>query len=427
MKQPRQIAYEVLSAVLYKGAYSNIALNQALRDSGLENLERGFVTELVYGALSKRYYFEYVISKLSKTKLSDLSDPVHTVLMMGLYQIRFMNSVTDFAAVDESVKLMKRVFPRGSGFVNGLLRNALRNPEVFEIESMSEVRALQVRYNVSMDIAKLLKTQYGSESARRILERMQEKPKLYLRVNQCRTNAQALAQLLEEQGVVVEQTVLADALCVSGLKRIEENAAYKAGLFTVQDISSMQAVAALNPQPGESVLDLCAAPGGKTTYIAEKMQNSGSVMACDISERKLDMAMQSAKRLGLACVQSRTQDATVREESFVGAFDRVLVDAPCSGLGIMRKKPELRYKTRKEISGLYAVQARILQCASEYVKPSGMLVYSTCTINKEENEEQIAAFLNSAQGAQYQLQSEQTLLMQEDASDGFYIAVLRRA
>lgn len=427
MKNPRRIAYEILLSVLYEGAYSNIAINKALRNSDLQNMDRGFVTELVYGTISKKLYLAYMIQKFSKTPIKKLSKEVMTILYMGLYQILYMDSVTEFAAVDESVKLCKKVFPKGSGFVNGVLRNILRDEDASEIHMKDKKQYLSVRYNVSMDIVTLFDHQYGSAEAEHILQALEEKPALYIRANALKISAAELQKMLEAEGHLV-QAVQEEpsALQVANFKRIETNEAYRKGLFTVQDISSMQAVRALDPQEGETILDICASPGGKSTFIAELMNNKGKIYARDISERKLKLVESTAERLGIDIIETAAMDGTVLAEGLKDTFDRVLVDAPCSGLGIIRKKPELRYKTLKDIEPIYEVQAKILENAWQYLKSGGILVYATCTINKDENEKQIEAFLSKKSTSEYALISQETKLFRAHESDGFYVAKIKK-
>lgn len=422
MENARLTSYKILYDVLYKGAYSNIAINQSLRKSALQNQERGFVTELVYGTLEKKIFLEYVIKRFSKTPIDKLSDEVRLVLLMGLYQIRFLDSVKDFAAVDESVKLCKKVFPKGSGFVNGLLRNVLRDEKAFELLVKDEKKALAIEHSVSTDIVKLLVSQYGLTETKRMLRAFDEKPKIYLRVNTLKTNREELQNILLADGISAEPLESEEAaLWVKGFKRLDESAAYRRGLFTVQDLSSMLTVRTMAPQPDERILDLCSCPGGKTTFAAELMGNRGSILARDISSAKLSLVKSACERLGITIVQTEASDATIFEEELANRFDRVLVDAPCSGLGILRKKPEIRYKTKEEIEPLYEIQRQILSNAAKYVKRGGVLLYSTCTVNQEENENQIRDFLHNND---FELQEEKRILMQEGESDGFYIAKL---
>ncbi len=425
MENPRLKAYKILYQVIYEGGYSNIAINHGLRNTKFSNQDRGFITELVYGVLEKKFYLEYVLQKFSKTPLKKLSKEVKLILLMGLYQIRFMNSVTDFAAVDESVKISKKLFPKGGGFVNGVLRNVLRDPNAFEIKNISGIKRLSIEHNVSSDIAELLVEQNGIEEATRILAAMGKKPNLYLRTNLLKTTRDKLEELLTNDGVTIERVPTEPvALSAQNLKRIEENSSYQSGLFTVQDLSSMQAVRTLDPQKGEKILDLCACPGGKTTFAAELMENEGAIDAQDISANKLKLVEQACKRLGITIVQTREWDATKRDDSQKEQYDRVLIDAPCSGLGIIRKKPEIRYKTKQQIESLYDTQQKILESGASYVKRGGILVYSTCTINRRENEEQVQDFLSKYE---FELLEEKQLRFQERESDGFYIAKMRKS
>ena len=426
MKNPRELGYHAIYNVIYQGGYSNIAINKILRKNELDGINRGFFTELVYGTIENKLYLDYVIQKYSRQKLQELSKEVLVILEMGLYQIREMDSVTDFAAVDESVKLCKKVFPKGSGFVNAVLRNVLRDPGAFDIDIKAPLERISVEYSVSLDIAGLLADQYGIEEAEDIMYGFSMKPKLYIRVNSLKTTVSKLAELLREEGAEPEETEgVKDALSVKNLKNIENSRSYKEGLFSVQDISSMKCVRELGPQPGEYILDLCSCPGGKTGYIAELMKNEGSIDAMDVSENKLELVKNTCRRLGVSIVRTRQNDATVYSEDMAARYDRVLVDAPCSGIGIIRRKPEIRYKTIKDISSIYNVQRKIIQNASRYVKPGGVMIYSTCTINREENQYITDEFLKKNSNFE-RVQDDIMMLPSDGESDGFYICKLKR-
>ena len=426
MKNPRELGYEAIYNVINQGGYSNITINKILRKNELDNINRGFFTELVYGTIENKLYLDYVIQKFSKQKISDLSREVLVILEMGLYQIREMNSVTDFAAVDESVKLCKKVFPRGSGFVNAVLRNVLRDPGAFDIDIKNTSERVSVEYSVSPDIVDLLMKQYDLEGTEDIMYGFSIKPKLYIRANSLRTSPQKLAELLKEEDAdaqLVEE--VKDALVVKNLKNIENSKSYKDGLFSVQDISSMRCVKELDPASGEYILDICACPGGKTGYIAELMNNEGTIDAMDISQNKLELVTNTCKRLGVKIVNTSQNDATIYNPDMAGKYDRVLVDAPCSGLGIIRRKPEIRYKTIKDISSIYNIQRKIIQNASKYIKIGGIMIYSTCTINKEENQDITDDFLKK-NGNFEKTQEDVMMLPSDGESDGFYICKLKR-
>lgn len=426
MKNPRELGYEAINNVINQGGYSNIAINKILRKSDLDNKNRGFFTELVYGTIENKLYLDYIIQKYSNQKISELSKEVLIILEMGIYQIREMNSVTDFAAVDESVKLCKKIYPRGSGFVNAILRSVLRDPKAFDIDIKDNIERMSVEYSISRDIAQLLLTQYGQEITEDIMYGFSQKPQIYIRANRIKTTAGELKMLLEEEGVGVELVPEnEDALAVKNLKNIENNQYYKEGFFTVQDISSMNCVKELNPKEGDYILDICACPGGKTTYMAELINNNGKIDAMDISENKLELVKNTCRRLGLGIVKTEVNDATKYNSQMADKYDKVLVDAPCSGLGIIRRKPEIRYKTEKDITSIYRVQEKILQNASKYLKTGGTLIYSTCTINKDENQKITDKFLNENKNYK-RIQDDIIMLPGDNEVDGFYICKMER-
>lgn len=426
MKNPRELGYEAINNVINQGGYSNIAINKLLRKNDMDNQNRGFFTELVYGTIENKLYLDYVIQKYSNQEIADISKEVLIILEMGIYQIREMNSVTDFAAVDESVKLCKEVYPRGSGFVNAILRSVLRDPKAFDVNIKDVVDRISVEYSVSKDIAKLLLKQYGQDVTEDIMYGFSQKPQIYVRANRLKTNAQELKILLEGDGVGVEFVPEnEDALAVKNLKNIENNQYYKDGYFTVQDISSMQCVKELDPKEGDNILDVCACPGGKATYMAELINNQGTIDAMDISENKLELVKNTCRRLGIEIVKPGVNDGTKYNEQMADKYDKVLVDAPCSGLGIIRRKPEIRYKTEKDITSIYRVQEKILSNASKYLKMGGTLIYSTCTINKEENQKITDKFLNENKNYK-RVQEDIMMLPGDNEADGFYICKMER-
>ncbi len=426
MKKPRELAYEIINNVINEGGYSNISINKVLRKHNLENKDRGFLTELVYGTIENKLYLDYVIQKYSKQKLKDISKEILIILEMGIYQIRDMDSVTEFAAVDESVKLCKRVYPRGSGFVNAVLRNILRDKNAFDIDIKDPIEKLSIEYSISKDITKLIVSQYGLDEAEDIFYGFSQKPQLYIRTNRLKTTREELMSLLKQEGVEVEPVLEnKDAIVVKNLKNIENNPQHKAGYFTVQDISSMRCVNELAPIEGEKILDICACPGGKTTYMAELMNNAGCIDAKDISQNKLELVEMTCKRLGIKIVNTEASDAGLYNKALESKYDRVLADVPCSGLGIIRRKPEIRYKTIKDIATLYDIQKRIIENAAKYVKPDGILIYSTCTINKEENEKITEWFLENNKNYK-KVQEDILMLPSETENDGFYICKMQR-
>ncbi|MGL5439954.1 MAG: 16S rRNA (cytosine(967)-C(5))-methyltransferase RsmB [Filifactoraceae bacterium] len=438
MKTARNLAYESVYNVKYKGAYSNIEINKALRENNLDFVDRGFYTELVYGTLENIIYLDYIIQKFSKLSLGKLSKSVTIILEMGLYQIINMNSVTNFAAVDESVKLCNKIDKRSSGFVNAVLRSILRSDKALEIIDLDEKESVRIKYSVSEYIFNRLVDIYGFKNTECILESFNSKPELYLRVNLNKVSREDLKGYLENMGVEVfflENSKT--ALRVKRLKDIENNEFYNKGYFTVQDISSMIAVEVLDPQEEDRVLDICACPGGKTTYIGELMKNKGVIHGMDISENKLRLAAKSCKRLGIENVRFAVNDGTKHKNSLVEKYNKVLADVPCSGFGIIRRKPEIRYKKGEDVEQLPSIQRSILYNAASYVEKGGIVLYSTCTMDVKENQNIIRDFLE--ENTNFKLEKVEHPLIKSDKGeygtqllpnidncDGFFIAKIRR-
>lgn len=424
---PRKIAYDIIYDVKYSKAYSNISLNKNLNKYKLDPRDKGFITELVYGTLSRLIYLDYIIEVYSSIKLSKMSKSVITVLEMAVYQIEFMDSVTDFAAVDESVKMIKKEDNRSTAFVNGILRNIIRKKQEINVDDIKELsKKLSIKYSVSEYIVKRFLKTYKEEFTVDLLEALNEKPELIIRKNNIKALDEDIVKLLEEDGVNIRPvSLIPDAYAVSGLKDIGNNEYFKKGFFAVQDISSMMAVRALDPKPGETVLDICSAPGGKAFYAADMMNNEGNIDAFDISEHKIGLLDGMASQLGINIIHSGVKDACIYDEELRDKYDRVLVDAPCSGFGIIRRKPEIRYKGYEDVKDLPKIQLTILLNASRYLKKGGRLVYSTCTIEKNENEKVAGEFLN--QNSDFELDGEmQQLFPNTDNTDGFFIAVFKR-
>lgn len=425
MKNPRKLAYTAIYNVLFEGGYSNITINKLLRNSGLDSSSRGFFTELVYGTIENKLYLEYVIQKFSKKPIESLSKEVYTLLLMGVYQIKYMDSVTEFAAVDESVKLAKVVASSASGFVNAILRNILRSDDAFQIDIKDPRKRMSIEYSISQDIVNLMVSQYGLENAEDMFYSFSLRPYIYIRANRQKIDVKTLIKKFNSQGILAEEIDgYPDGIKVKNLKNIEENLYYKEGLFTVQDITSMKCVLELDPQKGDIIGDICACPGGKTTYISEILGNEGKVEAFDISVNKLELIKKTSIRLGLDNISIKANDGRILNTELLSKYDRVLVDVPCSGLGIIRRKPEIRYKTYMEIKDLYDIQRDIIRTSAKYVKSGGTLLYSTCTINKKENEEIVNWFLESH--PEFEKVKEALTLPDENGSDGFYTCKMIR-
>jgi 16S rRNA (cytosine967-C5)-methyltransferase len=421
----RKAAFLTLVDVETKKSYSNLALNHQIVVTKPNH--EGFVRELVYGVLEHKLTLDYYIDLLASNGVGSLKTNELTILRMGIYQIGYMNSVPEYAAVNESVLLAKRYCRGKDGLINGILRAYLGKRMQLKLPDRieDEVRYLSVKYSYAPWIVELWLKHYSSDFVEQLLAAGNETPPMTVRLNWLRIMKKDLISKLEESGFeVTEGDICSNALHVRG-SRLLETEAYRMGLFTPQDESSMLVAEKLDPQHGDVVMDMCAAPGGKTMAVAERMNNTGKIIASDIYRRKLDLIDREAKRLGVTNVETRSWDATREESSMFQKADRVLVDAPCTGLGVVRRKPEIKYKEHTdEMDLLPKKQLTILTASSSYVKPGGTLVYSTCTINPNENEKVTDAFVKRNPSFK---KVERTLLLPNvNGTDGFFICVMKK-
>lgn len=412
MATARQAALMVLYSIEFEGAYSNLALLDGLKNSGLSPEDRGFATSLVYGVVSMKRTLDAVISKYSSVKPKKLSKYVLLILRMGLYQLMFMDRVPPSAAVNESVKLASRYAGKSRGFVNGVLRSAVRGG--FELENVCD------RLSYPDWLYEKWTAELG-ERAEDLMVALNQPPDMTIRANSLKIKNEELIEKLKNEGAEAREGENG-AILVSGLN-VSASKLFNDGFFTVQDSAAQMAAKVLSPKSGERVLDICAAPGGKTTHIAELMGNSGEVLAFDIHEHKIKLIYDAAERLGISIIKARCQDAAEYDEALFESFDRVLADVPCSGLGIIRRKPDIKWNAAPD-GGLYEIQERILGCASKYVKQGGVLVYSTCTLNRLENEHRIEEFLKA--NREFSLEEMKTFYPDTDKTDGFFIAKLQK-
>lgn len=393
-KNARQSAFEILFKVERNGAYSNLALDAHLCAKDAELGESALLTALVYGVLERLITLDYNISLYLRQPLKKLKPEVLVALRLGAYQLLFMDKIPVSAAVNESVKLVKNNRAQfAAGLVNAVLRkvaaNGLKLPE-----NETSLEYISVRYSVPVWLAELFINAYSRQTACDIFEAMSQRAKLYVRVNTSKCTAEELSNALSKQGIETNAVDgIPNALELVNGGALEQLEAYKKGLFHVQDISSQLCCMALDPQPGETVYDMCAAPGGKSFTLAEMMGRKGKILSMDVYPSRLSLIENGAERLGLDNIATIPNDAS-KVNPVLKKADRVLCDAPCSGLGILRRKPEIRYKTLEDIDKLPILQYDILCSSSEYVKVGGRLVYSTCSLNPAENEEICDKFLS---------------------------------
>lgn len=436
--QPRELALTILYEIEKHQAYLNISFQNHIEKSRLSSRDVAFVKELCYGVLQWKLRLDATISRFSTVKLKKLSPYVLSILRLGLYQLFFMDKIPESAAVNESVKLAGRYAKQSRGFVNAILRRAAQNGEQLP-EGMSD-EALSVRYSHPVDLVNWMRKQFGDEKALRLLEENNQAPPLFVRTNILRTNRDSLLAILQQQEAEAMPGFWSDtAVCFSG-GGVRQLPAYREGLFTVQDQSAQLAALALAPEPGQLVFDVCAAPGGKTTHMAELMQNKGRIVALDIYEKRLAAVTESAKRLGISIIATLAEDAG--RFSYAEPADKILVDAPCSGLGVIRRRPDLKYKNElTDFAGLQQTQLSILHNCAGLLKPGGEMVYSTCTINPGENQGVVEAFLKEhkefslmpvasehimGKAAEELSGGMATFYPQSEGGDGFFIAKLKK-
>ena len=435
MKSARQIAVEALGKVNGSKGYSNIVIDKALEQSGLDLRDAAFATALFYGVLERMLTLDHCIAGFSKTPVEKLTPQVREILRVSLYQILYMDSVPDSAAVNEAVNLT-RVFRKESagGFVNGVLRAFLRSGKRVPRMAGSRADQLSIQYSCPAWLVQLWLDSYGEENTEGILKTSLGRPPVYIRINTLKTTADALSVQLEEEGAVVRRDEMEEnCLRVSGTGDVTALPAFQEGLFHVQDKSSQLCVKALDARPGMRVLDICAAPGGKSFTAAQWMHGEGELLAMDLYRARAALVAEGAQRLDIGCIAAKEGDAS-RYNSKLGLFDRVLCDAPCSGLGIIRRKPEIKYKNPEELGEIPQLQYNILSNSANYVKKGGILLYSTCTLNPGENEGVVERFLAEHRDfAPCRLPQSLgssghtvTLFPHQGDTDGFFISTMER-
>ena len=417
MANGRKLAVKALLKINTDSAYSNITLNSLFAESDASSVDKALATALVYGVLDRKITIDYVLSKFLKTPLKKVAPFTKEVLRTAVYQIMFMDKIPNSAAVDEAVKLVKASKEsRNSGFVNAVLRNILRAETL--LPQGDSLEDLSIIYSCPKEIIESFINDYGLDNAKRLLEESLKSADITVRVNTVKTNVEDFEK---EIGVDTEKTDIDGGLILKSGIDVGKNKLYNDGLFYVQDLASQKAVSVLNPTADSSVLDMCAAPGGKSFTMALLMQYKGEIVSCDLYPQRVELIEKSAKRLGLSIIKTKVSDATVYNED-LGEFDYILCDAPCSGLGVIRRKPDIKYKAFDEFDSLCEIQSEILNNAVKYLKKGGKLLYSTCTLRKKENEDIVNAFLN--ENKDFKCEYSHTFMPHTDGTDGFYCALL---
>ncbi len=439
MANPRKSALKILIKIEKDGAYSNIALNNQLKEDNTTGVDASFCSALVYGVLERKILLDYIIRQYTSLRLKKIETPVLNILRMGILQIAFMDKVPESAAVNESVKLAKGMrLNKASGFINGVLRSFVRAGCAYKLPDKNSDRAMyySVYYSMPKNIVNLWLNAYGEENTLSILENLTGRPPVSVRVNTLKTTASKLKESFEKFGIGAQRVQGMDnALLLSHTGAIENTSQYRQGLFHVQDTASQLCCELLAPKENMLVYDFCSAPGGKAFTMAELMNNKGTIKAFDMYEHKVKLINNGAYRLGIENIKAAVANAL--EDKKLPPADRILCDVPCSGLGIIRRKPEIRYKQDLGIDTLPQLQYDILCSCAKHLKSGGILAYSTCTLNPDENENNVKRFLR--EHSQFQplkisikddimnkigsMDNAVTLLPQKNGSDGFFISL----
>jgi len=442
----RQYILKILEDIQTKQAFMNKVIDDYFFVYDFDKQQRSFIARVVYGTIEHQNYIDFCINNVSNIKINKMKPTIRSILRMSVYQILFMDKVPAHAAINEAVKLtQKRKFTNLKSFVNGVLRNIERQKQEFPelIKKLPEADFLSVRYSLNHELTTYLLTQYSFEALERFLIESQREKETCVRTNVLKLTTAELKEKLISLCEIREGNLFDDSFYIRGYDQLQLLEPFLKGEFQVQDESSTIVGIIANLERESKVIDVCAAPGGKTTHMAMLMENAGNVIACDISEAKTQKIYENCKRLNLSNVSIVTQDATIKNEDFINAFDTVVADVPCSGLGVLRSKPDIKHNmTREKITRLIEIQKSILQNVKDYVKVGGVLIYSTCTINKDENANQMDEFLrcNPSFIAIDLMQEPQLnsliknhikdnylqLLTDEQVTDGFFIAKLKR-
>ena len=429
MTTPRQLVVEALGMVEARKAWSNRILDSLLKQARFNEQDAAFASALYYGVLERCLTLDACIKKYSNTNIKRLHPVIRQILRVGVYQILYMDSVPDNAAVNESVKLSKAVLQNSfSKYVNAVLRAFLRGGAAAPVPEEPLDARLSVQYSCSRELVRLWLEAYGPRRTEAFLAATLGRPPLYLRVNTLRIAPDKLMGMLTDRGfTVTDEERLPCCLAVSGGGSPAALPEYAAGLFHVQDRSSQLCAAALDARPGQRVLDACAAPGGKAFTIAQMMEDKGELVACELYENRTGPMGERARELGIHIIRPLTLDTSLPHPE-LGTFHRVLCDVPCSGLGTIRRKPEIKYKKLEEFEEIPNIQYKILENAANYIQTGGRIIYSTCTLNPAENEDVVARFLDChPRFSNVPLEGELSgnTLINADDGDGFFVCALQ--
>lgn len=421
----REVALNVLYKIEIGEAYSNLVLDKELKKADLSNEDKALASQIVYGVLTWKLTLDEIVKKHSTLKLKKISPWIINILRMGIYQICYLDKIPKSAAVNESVNLAKKYgHPSSAKFVNAILRKIEKNEESLLLEFIKEKgytneEIISVMTSHPLWMVHKLIEEYGENFALDLMNANNKSPDVTIRVNTLRTTREELLKLFQLKKLEAREGELPDSVIVKRIKTFDEK------LYVVQDEAAQLACLKLDPQKDELILDCCSSPGGKTSYISMLMKDTGRVDAWDIHEHRVELVKELAETLGIHNIKASQNDATIYQSHLRERYDRVLLDVPCSGLGVIRKKPDIKW-TRKEedLNELMDIQRKILENVAMYLKVGGTMVYSTCTVLKEENELQIKDFLDTHKN--FELMEQIKLFPNSSNTDGFYIAKLHK-
>lgn len=443
MKNARTAALTALLHVDVNEGYSNLVIDKTLQEFELDSRDSALAAAIFYGVLERRITLDYIIAQFSKISIQKMSPQVREILRIGAYQILYMEKIPKSAAVNEAVNSAKTCGAvKAAGFINGILRTLIRSQDKIKMpdEGKAPIEFLSIQYSCPKWLITLWQQAYGNECTLGLLKSLADKPPIFARVNNTKVDTQSLVEKLNIEGVkAIAITWLPNAIMLEQTGSISQSNCFQEGLFHIQDLSSQLCCTLLNPLPKKRVIDVCSAPGGKAFTMAEMMDNTGELLAFDKYKGKVRLIQQGAKRLGLSIIEANVRDAENPKEELLPA-DYVLCDAPCSGLGIIRRKPEIRYKSESILDTLPDLQYLILCKSSKLVKEGGILFYSTCSLNPAENAGVANRFIRehsdfepfelrlpeSLSHAIEEESNQLTLMPHVHGTDGFFMAAFRK-
>jgi len=429
----RKISFQILKKIENSGQISDRVINDNFKNKNLDKRDENLVRKIVYGCLENQILLDYYIKRISSIKFRKIDSDILIILRIGLYQIKFLDKIPNSAAVNESVKLVKKVNFRSSGFVNGILRNYIRKENEIKIESNNVNEELSIKYSYPLWMIDYFIDSFGIDKTRKILEFNKKAPKLSIRVNTLKITRDNLIDELNIINIESEKSNLTkDGIIINQLnnERINELELFIKGYFYIQDDASILVAEMLNPKENDRILDVCASPGGKSTHMAQIINDSGEIISRDISKEKIDLINENIERLSIKSIRTEVFDATLKDFENIKKFDKILIDAPCTGLGIIRRKPEIKLNRDKDdILNISHIQYEILNNSAKLLKDDGEMVYSTCSIGEAENINVINRFLN--ENKEYEIvtingNNSLQILPGDYESDGFFICKLCR-